>query len=379
MRVILVDDERLALQQLRKALECDVSGIQVIGMFSDPAHVVEDIKKLQPDAVFLDIHMPEISGLKLGEQLQELVPSIEIVFVTAYDRYAVQAFEMYALDYVMKPIQSSRLQKTVQRLREKIETGEDNKQELEPPFICCFNQLRFQLPGEEAQTVKWRTSKAQELFTYLLHHRERVIDRNTLIELLWPDFEMDRAAKQLYTTAYHIRQTLKSNRMEAVSISSGDLEAGYRLTVGEVRIDTEEWENKVKQLGPIDLHNVAQHEQALKLYKGDYLGDYEYMWAEQERERLRLLWLRHAQDLSQFYMEQGRWQGVIKVNQRIQQLLPDNEESYFTLMQLYDSLGYRGRMEEQYWLLISRLEQEMGVTVSANIRAWYENKKPLHC
>ncbi len=138
MRVILVDDERLALQQLRKTLECDVGGIQVIGMFSDPVRVVEDIKKLQPDAVFLDIHMPEITGLKLGKQLQTLVPGIEIVFVTAYDRYAVQAFEMYALDYVMKPIQSNRLQKTVQRLREKIGTGKENKQESESPAYLLF-------------------------------------------------------------------------------------------------------------------------------------------------------------------------------------------------------------------------------------------------
>ncbi|MED4728373.1 response regulator [Aneurinibacillus migulanus] len=379
MRAMLVDDELLALKQLRKVLECDVGGVQVVGMFSDPVHVVEAIQKLQPDVVFLDIHMPEINGLKLGEKLQAMVPSIEIVFVTAYDRYAVQAFEMYALDYVMKPIQLSRLQKTVQRLGEKIGTGEDIEPELGTPFICCFNQLRFQLPGEEAQTVKWRTNKAQEMFAYLLHHRERMIDRSTLIELLWPDFEMDRAAKQLYTTAYHIRQTLKNNRMEAVSISSGDLEAGYRLTVGKVRLDTEEWEDKIQKLGPIDFHNVAEHEHASKLYKGNYLGDYEYIWAEHERQRLRLLWLQHAEKLSTFYIGQKEWQGVIEVNQRIQQLIPDREESYFTLMKLYDSLGDRDGMEHQYWLLSSRLEQEMGVTVSASITAWYEKRKRLYC
>jgi two-component system LytT family response regulator len=383
MKAILVDDERLSLRHLKKMLEIDVGGVEVIGMYSNPADVLGAAIELQPDVVFLDIHMPGISGLSLGEQLQLSVPATEIVFVTAYDQYAVRAFELYALDYIMKPVQLERLQQTIQRLRVRVkdsfklgqEQEKEKEQEQQPPLICCFNQIRLQLSGQEPQMIKWRTSKAQELFAYMLHHRDRMIDRDTLIELLWPDFDESRAVKQLYTTIYHIRNTLRNSGMGTISISSGDLENGYRLNLGAARIDTQEWETFVKQLGVVDHHNVVEHEQALELYKGNYFGDYEYLWAEQERERLRRLWLHHANQLSMFYTVQQMPQAAVLVNQRIQMLLPYNEESYFNLMKLYDSFGDRAGVEEQYWLLLTRWEQELDSAVDANIITWYEHWK----
>jgi two-component SAPR family response regulator len=383
MKAILVDDERLSLRHLKKMLEIDVGGVEVIGMYSNPADVLGAAIELQPDVVFLDIHMPGISGLSLGEQLQLSVPATEIVFVTAYDQYAVRAFELYALDYIMKPVQLERLQQTIQRLRVRVkdsfklgqEQEKEKEQEQQPPLICCFNQIRLQLSGQEPQIIKWRTSKAQELFAYMLHHRDRMIDRDTLIELLWPYFDESRAVKQLYTTIYHIRNTLRNSGMGTISISSGDLENGYRLSLGAARIDTQEWETFVKQLGVVDHHNVVEHEQALELYKGNYFGDYEYLWAEQERERLRRLWLHHANQLSMFYTVQQMPQAAVLVNQRLQMLLPYTEDSYFNLMKLYDSFGDRVGVEEQYWLLLTRWEQELDSAVDANIITWYEHWK----
>lgn len=372
MRAVLVDDEHLALRGLKEMLESDIGGIEIVDMCSEPRQVVELMTRHRPDVVFLDIHMPEINGLKLGEELKAAVPGIEIVFVTGYDRYAVKAFELYALDYVMKPIESERLRRTVQRLRDRLHTSQKKKMEINRPCILCFNQLRFQLPGKEPQMFKWRTSKAQELFAYLLHHRGRRIERSTLIELLWPDFEMSRAVQQLYATVYQIRQTLKNSGMDSISIQNGDLEVGYRLEIGDVQIDVEEWERQLKQLKALGPDHIDAHEHALKLFEGNYLGDYEYLWAEYERERLRQLWLQHARNLSRFYMDQGRLQAAVQVNQRIQQQLPDEEETYFTLMMLYDELGDKGGVEEQYWLLRARVEGDLESAVPRSIYAWYE-------
>ncbi len=374
MRAILVDDEPLALRRLKQMLECDVGGVEVIEMCIDPVQAVDMTIKHQPDVAFLDIRMPGMNGLQLGERLQSAVPGIELVFVTGYDQYAVHAFQLYALDYILKPVRADRLRRSVQRLREKLKVTKELGREPQLPLICCFNQLAFQPPGkEECQPVKWRTSKAQELFAYLLHHRNRTVDRGAIIELLWPDFEVSRAAQQLYTTVYHIRQTLKASGMETVSISSADLEIGYRLTMGEARLDVEEWENHLRQLGDPDVHTVEKYEQALQLYRGNYLGDYEYLWAEHERERLRQLWLHYARSLSGFYRQQGRLEEAIRVNLRIQALFPDTEESYFALMKLYDAAGDRRRVEKQYLLLISRMERELGLRVHAEITSWYED------
>lgn len=359
MRAVLVDDEQLALLQLKRIFEHDIKGVDVVETCSNPHEVVEIVTRHQPDIVFLDIQMPEVNGLKLGERLQSSMPSIEIVFVTAYDRYAVRAFELYAIDYIMKPVHSQRLQLTVQRLSEKIKVkNESQPKEMNTPFLFCFNQIRYQLPGEEPQPIKWRTSKARELFAFLLHNRGRSVDRSTLTELLWPNLEESRAQQQLYTTIYHIRQTLKKIGMDTVTINSVDLETGYRLTVGEAQVDVEQWENKLKQLAAPSLELVEEYEQIFQQFDGNYLGDYEYLWAEHERERLRILWLNHTKSLGKLYIKHGMMEKAIQVYRTVQQQLPDEEETYFTLIELYDALGDKGGVEEQYWLLSSRSEKE---------------------
>lgn len=379
MRAILVDDERLALRQLKQMLERDAGGIEVIATYSNPAKVVAGVLEHRPDVVFLDIHMPGINGINLGRQIQENVPEIEIVFVTAYDQYAVHAFELYALDYIMKPIQTNRLQQTVSRVREKLSLKDTEQiQDSNVPVISCFNQIQFKLPGQEVRTGKWRTSKAQELFAYFLYNRERTIQRSALLDLLWPDLEESKAARQLYTTLYQIRQTLKSCRMDMITIHGGVLEAGYRIDIGEARIDVEEWEYAMNQLKPLDIHTVDKYEQVMSLYKGDYLGNYGYIWAEHERERLRLLWLHHMGKLSEFYEQQGMPRKAIQVNHHIQQLLPDQEESYFSLMKLYDLVGDKLRVEEQYLLLKAKIERELESAVNPKITSWYDQWKELN-
>ncbi len=376
MKAILVDDEQIALIGLKRAIEGSVSGIEVIAAYSNPAEVVTGVLAHRPDVVFLDIHMPRINGLHLGRQIQAVVPGTEIVFVTGYDKYAVRAFELYALDYIMKPVQSVRLHQTIMRVMEKRNVKAARKaRDANSPLICCFHQIQFKLPGMDAQVVKWRTNKAQELFAYLLHHRDRTVNRSVLLELLWPDLEEAKAAQQLYTTIYHIRQALKTFKLDMISILSGDLEAGYRLEIREVRVDAEEWESNMKQLSVLDASTVDAYEHALGLYKGDYLGIYEYIWAEHERERLRLLWFYHMRKLGEFYEQHGFPEKAIQTNLRIQQMLPDEEDSYFSLMKLYDAIGDKIGVEEQYLLLTTRMERDLETPVRADIANWYTSWK----
>ncbi|WP_223275647.1 response regulator [Paenibacillus elgii] len=305
MKAILVDDEHLALIGLKKAIEREASEVEIVASYSYSTEVMAGVLAHRPDVVFLDIHMPDINGLNLGKQIQTVVPGTEIVFVTSYDKYAVQAFELYALDYIVKPLQKERLRQTILRIKEKLAIRATKKtQDTNSPMICCFNQIQFKLPGMDTQNVKWRTSKAQELFAYLLHHRDRTINRSVLLELLWPELEEAKAAQHLYTTIYQVRQTLKNSGMDTIRINSGDLEAGYKLDIGEARVDTEEWEYAMRQLGVLDAGTVDAYEHVLNMYKGDYLGKYDYLWAEHERERFRLLWLYHMRKLCEFYEQQ---------------------------------------------------------------------------
>jgi DNA-binding LytR/AlgR family response regulator len=116
IRTLLVDDEDLARAALRRALE-SVSDFQIVGEATNGVEAIEMIGELRPDVVLLDIEMPGFNGF---EVVQQLTNAPVIVFVTAYDEYAVRAFEANAIDYLLKPVQPERLERALTRVRQRI-------------------------------------------------------------------------------------------------------------------------------------------------------------------------------------------------------------------------------------------------------------------
>jgi two-component system LytT family response regulator len=112
MKAIIVDDERLARQELKTML-AEHKDIEVIAECANANEAKEKINQLKPDVVFLDIQMPGKNGLELA---QELHPVPELIFITAHDEYALRAFEINALDYLLKPVQPQRLAETLKKL-----------------------------------------------------------------------------------------------------------------------------------------------------------------------------------------------------------------------------------------------------------------------
>ena len=117
MRVLIVDDERPAREKLHRMLERepDVTALQ---MACDGIEALEQCAAFAPDVAFLDIQMPEVSGIELAASLPDPAPLV--VFVTAYDKYAVEAFDTNAIDYLLKPYDQARLQRTMARVRERL-------------------------------------------------------------------------------------------------------------------------------------------------------------------------------------------------------------------------------------------------------------------
>lgn len=122
LKAIIVDDEPLARRGLRLRLD-NMGDVEVLAECSNGREARERVRELHPDVVFVDIQMPGINGLQLVQQLaEEELP--QIVFVTAYDQYAVEAFEVNAVDYVLKPIEEERLATALQRVRDKIASAD---------------------------------------------------------------------------------------------------------------------------------------------------------------------------------------------------------------------------------------------------------------
>jgi two-component system LytT family response regulator len=120
MRLLIVDDERPARERLRRMLAQE-AGSEAIEEAVDGIDALAKIEAFRPDALFLDIQMPELSGLELAASLPQPAPLV--VFVTAFDEYALRAFDANAIDYLLKPFDTPRLQRALARLRERMQAG----------------------------------------------------------------------------------------------------------------------------------------------------------------------------------------------------------------------------------------------------------------
>jgi two-component system, LytTR family, response regulator len=120
LRAVLVDDEQLARDELGFLLG-RVGGVAVIGQAGDGVEALTTINRLQPDIVFLDIQMPGLTGFEVARRMIAAHAPTHIIFVTAYDQHAIEAFEVNAVDYILKPVDPARLDLAVKRARRLVE------------------------------------------------------------------------------------------------------------------------------------------------------------------------------------------------------------------------------------------------------------------
>ena len=120
LRAVVVDDEQLARDELGYLLG-QLGGIEVIGLAGNGVEALSTIDRLHPDVVFLDVQMPGLSGFEVARRMLDTQNGSHIIFVTAYDQHAIEAFEVNAVDYLLKPVEQARLELAVQRARRRIE------------------------------------------------------------------------------------------------------------------------------------------------------------------------------------------------------------------------------------------------------------------
>ncbi|HNP21567.1 MAG TPA: LytTR family DNA-binding domain-containing protein [Panacibacter sp.] len=135
-RAIIIDDEQHCIDRLSKLLnESASTGLELLGYFKTAEDGISGIQKLQPDLVFLDVQINDKTGFDLLQQLSSV--NFEVIFTTAFERYAVQAFKFSALDYLLKPVDADDLAAALQKLKEKISVKESNAR-----FDTLFHNLK---------------------------------------------------------------------------------------------------------------------------------------------------------------------------------------------------------------------------------------------
>lgn len=128
MKILIVDDEKLASSRIKRLLENE--NIDDITVLNHPQEALKEVSKTKFDMVFLDIAMPEISGLELANKILEYEPSTYIVFQTAYDEYALEAFQKGGMGYLLKPVESKDIQTTLQKARHFLNQNESKNKKI---------------------------------------------------------------------------------------------------------------------------------------------------------------------------------------------------------------------------------------------------------
>jgi len=141
IRAVLADDEQLAREEMVYLLE-QVDGVELVGQAENGVAALETIQQLQPELVFLDIQMPGLTGFEVARRLLEVGLAAQIVFVTAFDRHAIEAFEVNAVDYLLKPVEPSRLEVAVERARRRLASA---RQDREAPSLSALGLNADQL------------------------------------------------------------------------------------------------------------------------------------------------------------------------------------------------------------------------------------------
>lgn len=170
-RAVIADDERLMRDQLRARLAQVWPDLQIVAEVKNGLEAIEAVRQHQPDVIFLDIRMPGLTGVEAAQEIAQLdlgddalLP--EMVFITAYDQYAVDAFEQGAVDYVLKPAEPERLRVTAERLQKRLmqraNEGGDANADLAVdmsvgavPVQQLLHVLSAQLKGQPAQYLSW--------------------------------------------------------------------------------------------------------------------------------------------------------------------------------------------------------------------------------
>jgi len=149
---VIAEDERLFRDALTALLTSEWPKLQIVAACEDGGEALEALAENKPDVAFLDIRMPGLNGLDVAAACTELSPDTQVVFVTAYNQYAIDAFEKGAIDYLLKPVEPARLRATIARLQARVGSGERDTAAL----AALVKQLQQNLPARTAAGVDHR-------------------------------------------------------------------------------------------------------------------------------------------------------------------------------------------------------------------------------
>ncbi|MCM3130097.1 MULTISPECIES: response regulator [unclassified Paenibacillus] len=368
LQAVIVDDEELSINRLKRLLT-DNEEIEVCRTYLNPKDALEYIEANHVDIVFLDISMPELNGMELSKYLKHHNDSIEVVFVTGYDEYAVQAFEISALDYLLKPVTAQRVEVTLNKIRRTVSTKIQEKRLTAETTdlllkVEMFDGFKVYQSNHQKEWVKLRSPKTEELFAFLLH--KRTVSRDEIIDTLWKNFEPEKAWKNLNSTLYYIRQAINGCYKGASVIQATRNE--IRIDVGYLSCDIYEFDRLMKQQSNSRIFEIEQVESAMKLYTGPFLKGKTYEWASSRGLELEQDYMKMLEYAAKYYRKTNHSERSLYFYEEMIRIDAFREDIGEELIKMYLELGREKEALRFYQNLEDLYKIELGTEPVSSIK-----------
>ena len=248
MRILLVDDEELQLLRLTDAVKKALPQESDILSYVNPVLAWEENKEEAVDIAFLDIDMPVMNGILLAKKLKTVNPQVNVIFVTAYNEYALDAYKLHASGYVTKPVNVEKIRAELDGLRYPVELTPTKKLQ-----VKCFGNFEVFSGGIP---VKFARNKSKELFAYLVDREGAAVSVNELNAILW---EEDKKS--------YFRNLVADIQASLKAVGAADIFVKRRneCFIDPTKIDCDAYEYR------------KNDPNAIRMYRGEYMA--QYSWA----------------------------------------------------------------------------------------------------
>jgi two-component system LytT family response regulator len=368
VKVVIIDDEK-GMHMIMKRMLGKVDEVEIVGSFKETSTAHSFLTNHDVDLIFMDINMPKESGLEFAGLLRESGRQMKIVFVTSHKEYSLPAFDVYAFDYIVKPVNQARLHQTVQRALSEMSSEKGSVEHDSSAMLVKINCLGgLDIRSVQNVIVKWKTSKSAELFGYLLIHKGRLVSRARIIEDIFGEMPLKNAEAYLYTTVYQLRKLLDTYGLKESLHSDSN---HYALDLTQVLLDMLSFEEGCKQMVEVNETNIEQALELEQLYTGDLFGDRAFPWALSEVERLWLMYTTLTHQLCRVLLNKGDTQTATRL---LTKLTAHNELDEETIKLSLKALALQKKKEalmRQYHHYSETLYKELEISPSPEVAGCY--------
>jgi two-component SAPR family response regulator len=304
------------------------------------------------DLVLLDMEMPALHGLELARRLREFRPEVHIAFLTAHEEFAKGAFDVEALDYLLKPVMNEDLSRMISRFVKRSGRDESRENQNQPERgIAVHSFGPFTVTTDMGAQVRFRNSKGKELLAYLHHHRGKPVSKAQIMEEIWYGRDVERTQVNLHSTVYQLRKDLEvcglSDIIEQSKIAGGS----YRLIWSPSFDDVVAYDNEVKLYK--QTLSLTHALRAMQYYGGGFLSGSGYGWAAPREAELELTYTEILEAIVNTYVRQQRYEIALNPMRKWAELLPLNGRIHAKVIALLllmnrnaDAKGYHELVRE---------------------------------